>query len=953
VRERRARVDHIGAIVLLLAAALRKRVMSTSLARKKPRSDDRDNDIDESNPRSKLLLTAVTWLREHHPKNVMIPCALGEKRPMFPYRDDAWSWESFDALNLDSDKLDWAIVLQDLCVVDVDSAELAAKLEKQFPVLLEVPCERTSRGFHYFFQRSHTADALNYFDGCAQVLEDVDFKTLTRFGTGGVIVVAPSTGKEWQRPLWEYALQPIPDAVLFAVARPTTMTTAPAPITNSFRPPPAESDLENATETVTETVAAASKPEIEDEIDSNEEVECTFDEDDALRVSGSRLAFLNSMEFCAAKLSGRWSMLVDESGGKPPLPTVHLPCRRWVLEGLFSMNESGDFVSEEMGHVPSSRVIAKIEEAADMLGAPKRTKNLLLERATFWADLYRHSPVLYRMSRNEQAAMLGTCAATSDLGLLTLTHGLAQCIGYEPPTKDSDLWLFRHLPTIEGNGDDKVDLKDIKVFMDHPQDVLLSQLPEPVVAILKRHTSSVVVAGGAVLGGITRFANHGSDVDLFVYGLDQAGSQEVLRSVALIMEQDYKGQYTLSESPAAVTYTKKDRSDPPSEAPLNDRIAHRQRNRPFQIVLGMHRARSQILEYFDLAPTKCLARIAEDGSSLTVEMLGSCLHAIKTMSFHVDLMYWSAASVARITKYVAKGFEVFVPGVRRAAFKADPATREIQQYGLRHNVLSTLFDAEAEVLRSREYWSRSNQELERSGELVFGNELIIQKITGRLEEAEAATIASKVANKLGVGYDASLDRNRPRPPAYDDFHEEYGFYDIYGGSTSKASTNSYGFIRESFRCDVAIRLGDARRNIPINTVFWTFTEAGRFKPSAAHLEDLYDLAKLDKVAEEEAAARSEALLHESASDIDGDIDGDIDASSDEDEDDDDENHADDEDEDDVVDMLDAAPVVFALTAKEVKAMTVPKLKEALEARGLDQTGLKATLAARLLATVEA
>ena len=49
----------------------------------------------------------------------------------------------------------------------------------------------------------------------------------------------------------------------------------------------------------------------------------------------------------------------------------------------------------------------------------------------------------------------------------------------------------------------------------------------------------------------------------------------------------------------------------------------------------------------------------------------------------------------------------------------------------------------------------------------------------------------------------------------------------------------------------------------------------------------------------------------------------------------------------------AVPAIPALTAKDVKAMTVPKLKEALEARGLDHTGLKATLAARLLTTVEA
>jgi len=44
----------------------------------------------------------------------------------------------------------------------------------------------------------------------------------------------------------------------------------------------------------------------------------------------------------------------------------------------------------------------------------------------------------------------------------------------------------------------------------------------------------------------------------------------------------------------------------------------------------------------------------------------------------------------------------------------------------------------------------------------------------------------------------------------------------------------------------------------------------------------------------------------------------------------------------------AAP---ALTEKEVKKMTVPKLKAALSARGLETTGLKKVLAERLLASL--
>lgn len=136
----------------------------------------------------------VTWLRSAHPKNVLIPVPKGEKRPIFPYRHDEWTWESFDAfIATGFNNVDWAIILKDLCVVDADDPEVAARLESAFPVLRQVPAEKTRRGTHYFFRRSAVADEQCYFDCCGSqsVLEHVDFKSITQTGTGGIIVVSP------------------------------------------------------------------------------------------------------------------------------------------------------------------------------------------------------------------------------------------------------------------------------------------------------------------------------------------------------------------------------------------------------------------------------------------------------------------------------------------------------------------------------------------------------------------------------------------------------------------------------------------------------------------------------------------------------------------------------------------------------------------------------------------
>lgn len=278
---------------------------------------------------------------------------------------------------------------------------------------------------------------------------------------------------------------------------------------------------------------------------------------------------------------------------------------------------------------------------------------------------------------------------------------------------------------------------------------------------------------------------------------------------------------------------------------------------------------------------------------LIVEALPSFVESVRRKAFHVDRLFWSPASVARICKYIAKGFECAVPGVRRAAFgepKQEPKkeyqhqafllrqmgepyvpptitlveltdaekdandkrvleTREIGYHGDRKGIV-TLFDAEAEVLRSRAYEPKKGT-----------CEDFVDMIEGRLELVEAATIASKIARKLGHG----VDPKWVDPPRRErDYYDDEGWYsDDMGGygfcRSSGKHTNSYGFIREPFRCDVAVRIGDARRDMPLSTNFWAFTDAGRFQPTKALVEDLYNPEKLQLLAEAEATARSEAM----------------------------------------------------------------------------------------------
>lgn len=161
------------------------------------------------------------FLRSKYPADVLMPTVPGTKRPRFAHSHDRWTWDKFDSSMATAgpgETSDVGVLLRDLCVVDVDDEDTARRLEARFPALFEAPLEKTSRGAHYWFERSPLAESRGYFDGAAQRETGVDFKSVCASGTSGYVVVAPSQGKRWVRPLWIHPPFEIPDDVLDAVA---------------------------------------------------------------------------------------------------------------------------------------------------------------------------------------------------------------------------------------------------------------------------------------------------------------------------------------------------------------------------------------------------------------------------------------------------------------------------------------------------------------------------------------------------------------------------------------------------------------------------------------------------------------------------------------------------------------------------------------------------------------
>jgi len=148
----------------------------------------------------RVFSDTAEFLRTRLFSDVLMPAI--DKKPKFQHKDNVWEWGDHDTfVSKHQNHMDAGVLLRQLCVVDVDNENLVKHLEEIFPILNHVPTEITRAGRHYWFLRSALAEEEEYYDGPAQRIPGVDFKSVAATGTSGFVVIAPSKGKKWIRPL--------------------------------------------------------------------------------------------------------------------------------------------------------------------------------------------------------------------------------------------------------------------------------------------------------------------------------------------------------------------------------------------------------------------------------------------------------------------------------------------------------------------------------------------------------------------------------------------------------------------------------------------------------------------------------------------------------------------------------------------------------------------------------
>jgi hypothetical protein len=711
---------------------------------------------------------------------------------------------------------------------------------------------------HYFFKRSALCDSGEFFDGAAQVSPSLDFKTRCSTGAPGILVVAPSTDKVWVRTPWGCgAPQPIPEALLLHVARPQGAPRAggggggggaplPAPPRPGAPPRPAP---------IAAAVATA----------QGELFRLSFSDDKAAALPQMQpAARLAALGFFAPLLSGRW----------PTGASFQVPCQRAVFDALLSVMAGGDL---PLDVEPSPALLYALHAAGDELGAPAPRALLPMgdpaARLGYRADLFALCPAWWRADAEEEARM---ARGESSVGALVRVNAkLAKALLFEPVTggKGDGRWLFQEQPPAVMDAQ-----KGLPVLETDPEAKLAAALPKVVGALLAKYPKSLAVAGGAVLGAVAQIPPPGTDVDLFVHSAEA--------DLADLIAVDVKAAaaaagYKFSESSCAFNF------EPPAGRAGSE-------GKPFQLVLCLHKDRAQILEAFDLAPCKVLAR-AGPGGVLVVEALPAWCEALKAMAFWVDPTAWSKTAVGRVFKYVAKGFEACVPGTRRAAvvgcawrswMSKDPRRT------LKRNVftLDALFNAEAEHVfgtlnnagAQHWAWDRGGRPPSKTG---------FHTNPSRVDNATVAAVSAAMwgAPELDVDHEKLPNKVKPGELGRGSYPQMFGggrrhkkqytYEHFWGPATREARSTDASLARRNAALKAAEQAaaaegavasasgggggggGGSGGGVAAVEVSWSTVRAtARFAPWDAGLSSLHNPEKLAALVDKEAAERTAAVV---------------------------------------------------------------------------------------------
>eukprot|EP00798_Chlamydomonas_sp_ICE-L_P029908 gene29908-17979_t len=623
----------------------------------------------------RVFSDTAEFLRTRLFSDVLMPAI--DKKPKFQHKDNVWEWGDHDTfVSKHKNHMDAGVLLRQLCVVDVDNEKLVKHLEEIFPILNHVPTKITRAGRHYWFLRSALAEEEEYYDGPAQRIPGVDFKSVAATGTSGFVVIAPSKGKKWIRPL-SYAriLHPCDNTIEHCKKLKNALVHIPNEI------------LKYVATSCKEKIKAA-----EEAINKKTTfVTLQFHNGETFKIpSNSKVLSLFSyfepllddqLDMCYIPLNGRSPDNIPDSESEPesePIP-VPAPCTRtsfidiynavsktanthsrsdiMFMFNRFILNDDDKFIMNDSVGVDGcimDNCFSRLCVEADMLGLRQDRLQQLLEAVNASLDILRQNPNMWDAMALEWKCRTSDNATTRNACLVNLddVSPIRRTCPPECTSSRNINWLFGGIDSKLGRVQARSRPSSISepLVMDESLTVaemskqLHKSLPTEVLALLRLGAGKLVLAGGAALGHVvTGMEKTQRDYDIFLVGMDDEAEAE---SMVAEIERLNAGKLIRTRHAMNIVCM------------VGDPLV-------IQVIMSMNEDIATLILNFDIAPSRVAISYNPTSDALEVLCAPTFIEAVRSTMFFVELDFWGIGGLNRVMKYVFKGFNSAVPGHRR------------------------------------------------------------------------------------------------------------------------------------------------------------------------------------------------------------------------------------------------------------------------------------------------
>ena len=248
---------------------------------------------------------------------------------------------------------------------------------------------------------------------------------------------------------------------------------------------------------------------------------------------------------------------------------------------------------------------------------------------------------------------------------------LSQNLNFEHVENKNDSFIFHKYTRNRGD-------PETSILHEDPQQAFLKDCPPTIIDILRQYSGKLVLAGGSVLGLVSKNILGGADYDMFIVNSTEQEGRDMMMEICKNFGVD-QGYVCITRNALTMLASKSKGGEGKGEEECTVQIILRRFDTPADVLTSFDMPPCMVGAYFEnekeegggeegIEKNQGIQGV-EKNQGIQIIAKPEWVACMKTLAFPINPFKWGTSSVFRVFKYINKGFDVCIPGLSRIIAK--------------------------------------------------------------------------------------------------------------------------------------------------------------------------------------------------------------------------------------------------------------------------------------------